>query len=180
MKVILFNLTIVLCLALFSCNEKAKSENLTDEKQVVKEQAKKMGDFLLKKELKPFIKFTYPTIVEKMGGEERMIMIMEQGNKEMEAQGTIFSSVIFGEPSDIITTEEGELQCTLSQTIEMKVKKGRLVSKSTLIAISIDQGKNWFFIDTSGKDIQTMKKALPNLSNQLKIEQSHQPVFYEK
>ena len=180
MKVILLNLMIVFCLGLFSCNGKANSGNLTNQQQIVEEQAKKMGDLLLKKDLKSYIKFTYPVIVEKMGGEERMIEIMEQGNKEMEAQGTILSSVIFGEPSDIITTENGELQCTLPQTIEMQVANGRLVSKSTLIAISVDQGKKWFFIDTSGKDIKMMKKALPNLSDQLKIDPIHQPVFYEK
>lgn len=180
MKSLLFNLMLVFSLGLFSCNQKAESGNLTNSQQVVLKQAQIMGNLLLKKDLKSFVNYTYPAIIEKMGGEERMLQVMRQGTEEMEAQGTFFSNVTFGEPSDIITTENGELQCTLQQTIEMQLKQGRLISKSTLIAVSMDQGKNWFFIDTSGKDIQTMTKALPNLSNQLKIEQGEQPVFYEK
>lgn len=46
---------------------------------------------------------------------------------------------------------------------------GQPVTESTLIAISTDNGKNWYFVDTPGKDIQTMKKALPNLSGELVI-----------
>ena len=49
----------------------------------------------------------------------------------------------------------GELQCTLPQTIVMKVPNGKLVTKSTLIDVSKDMGRKWFFIDCLGRNIKT-------------------------
>jgi len=95
----------------------------------------------------------------------------------MESEGIIILNVTIGEPSKIITYGN-ELQCILPQTIEMKVPNGRLFSKSTLIVISTDNGKNWFFIDASGRDIQTMNKIFPNLSTELTIPNEEEPMFY--
>jgi hypothetical protein len=61
----------------------------------------------------------------------------------------------------------------------MRVPGGRIVSQSTLIGISNNGGENWYFIDTSGKDIQTMKRSFSNLSEKLIIPQQVKPIFYE-
>ncbi len=148
-----------------------------DHSKTIKEQADIMGELLLKKDFSSFTKYTYPKVIEMMGGKQKMIAIMELGSKEMLSEGTDFLNVTIGEPSKIITIGI-ELQCTVPQTIEMKVRNGRLVTESTLIAISTDNGKNWYFVDTPGKDIQTMKKALPNLSGELVIPKKKQPIFY--
>jgi len=157
------------------CNGQTKS---ADFPKTIKEQATMMGQFLLKKDFNSFTKYTYPKIIEMMGGKQKMIEMMERGSKEMETEGTGFLKVTFGEPSQIIT-EKNELQCTLPQEIEMKVPNGRLVTNSTLIAISTDNGDNWSFVDTSGKDILTMKGLLPNLSIDLTIPKQEQPTFYK-
>lgn len=96
----------------------------------------------------------------------------------MNADGFDFLNATLGNPSEIITINN-ELQCTLPQNIEMKVPNGRLVSQSTLIAISSNGGENWYFIDTSGKDIQAMKRMFSNLSEKLVIPQQDKPIFYE-
>jgi len=165
-----------LSLFLTACNGQTKNIEYS---KTIKEQAEMMGKFLLKKDFMSFCNYTYPKIIEMMGGRQKMIEVMEKGSKEMLSEGTDFLSVAFGEPSKIITIGN-ELQCTVPQTIEMKVPKGRLITKSTLIAISIDNGKNWYFLDTSGNDIQTMKRALPNLSGELIIPEKTQPTFYEE
>lgn len=170
-------LIIFLSFTILSCNEKTKSTDTSNYSQIIKDQAEKMGQLLLKKDFKSFVKFTYPKIVEMSGGQEMMIQTIEKGSMKMEKEGARFLSFTFGDPS-IILKEGNELQSTLPQTIEMKVSNGRVVIKSTLIAVSTDQGKNWFFIDTSDKDIQTMKKALPNLSGDLKIQAKQQPTLY--
>jgi len=173
------HLGIIILFSLFigACNGQTKTADSSNYSKTVKEQAETMGQLLLKKDFKSFAKFTYPKIVEMMGGEQKMIEVMEKGSKEMESEGTSFLNVTIGEPTKIITMEN-ELQCMLQQTIEMKVPNGRLITKSTLIAISTDNGKNWYFVDTSGKDIQAMKEALPNLSGELIIPEKQQPTFY--
>jgi len=168
--------TLILFLFFLSaCNGQTKSSDFS---KTIKEQANIMGQFLLKKDFNSFTKFTHPKIMEMMGGKQKMIEVMERGSKEMKAEGTDFLNVTFGKPSQIIT-EKNELQCTLPQTIEMKVPNGKLVYNSTLIAISIDKGRNWYFLDTSGKDIQSMKNLIQNLSKELLIPKQQQPTFYK-
>ena len=144
----------------------------------IKEEAEMMCQFLLKKDYNSFIKFTYPKLVVKMGGKEKMVEQISKEFKKMNADGFDFLNLTLGNPSEIITLNK-ELQCTLPQNIEMKVTGGSLVSQSTLIAISNNDSKNWYFIDTSGKDIKTMKSFFPNLSEKLVIPIQDKPTFYE-
>lgn len=166
-------------LFLFFCSSFNGQTNVEDYSSKIKRQAKKMGKLLLKGNFASFSNYTYPAIVEKMGGKEKMVEILKKGTMKMKSEGTAFLKVSFGEPSKIISIEN-ELQCTMPQSIEMKVPNGKLISNSTLIAISLDNGKKWYFVDTSGKDIQTMKKLLPNLSSELIIPNKSQPIFYPK
>ncbi len=165
---------------LIGCTEQPKSEQTKTEQAetktdtsssysaVILEQANTMGQLLLKKDFKPFVKFTYPKIVEMMGGEEKMIGILEKSFTEMESSGTGFLKVAMAEPTPVISVGN-ELQGTLQQTIEMKLPVGKVVTKSTLIAISGDNGKNWQFVDAGAKDIETIRKILPNVSDKLTI-----------
>lgn len=157
-----------------NCYSQSKTN---DYSKIIKEQAEIMAKFLLEKDFSSFTKYTYPKIVEMLGGKQKMVDILNKNSKEMLSQGTDFNNVTIGEPSRIFTNGK-ELQCTIPQTIEMKVPNGRLITNSTLIAISTDNGKNWYFVDTSGKNIQTMKKTLPNLSEDLVIPEKKQPIFH--
>lgn len=144
----------------------------------IKEQVKIMGDFMLKKDYKSFAQYTYPKVFELMGGEENMIKLMEDGAKGMAENGSYFMTLTVGEPSKVIENDN-ELQCTIPQVIEMKVSNGTLLVKSTLIAISIDKGQNWKFLDTAEKNILEMKKVLPNLSEKLYLPPSQEPIFHK-
>ncbi len=144
--------------------------------EAIKAQSEQMKQALLKSDFKAFIKFSYPKVVEMMGGEAKMIETLESSSKDMAAGGTVFNNVTLGEPSKAVKAGT-ELQCTIPQTIEMTVTGGKLVVKSTLIGISGDEGKTWSFLDTSGKDLKAMQFILPNLSEELVIPVEKQPVF---
>ena len=147
-----------------------------DNAVVVKEQATAMGDALLKKDFKTFAKFTYPKVKEMMGGDEKMVANLETGSKQMEAQGYGFVKITVGQPTKIVKAEK-ELQCTIPQTIVLKVPGGKQTIKSQLIGISSDEGKTWTFIDTGGKNVAEIKAALPNISNDLVLPAREEPVF---
>ena len=106
-----------------------------------------------------------------------MIEVLKRTTNEMKAKGMSFSSITFDEPSKVVKSGK-ELQATIIQHTEIRLQNGRLVSTSTLIAISKDEGVNWTFIDTSNKDIATMRKALPNLSPSIVIPPQPPPVRY--
>lgn len=173
MKQILTILFILFCLT--TSNSQIKT---LDHSTKIREEAEMMCQFLLKKDYNSFIKFTYPKLIEMIGGKEKMVEQLSKEFKKMNKDGFEFLNITLGNPSEIIIINN-ELQCTLHQNIEMKVPSGRLISHSTLIAISSNGGKNWYFLDTSGKDIQTMKRSFSNLSEKLVIPQQDKPTFYE-
>jgi hypothetical protein len=62
------------------------------------------------------------------------------------------------------------------QVFEMAHEGKAIVSEYSLIAISNDAGKHWYFIDTSGKDLATLRQSLPNLSTELVVPERKQRV----
>ncbi|MBM3414997.1 MAG: hypothetical protein FJY20_00850 [Bacteroidetes bacterium] len=98
--------------------------------------------------------------------------------QEQESEGYTLISVEIGEPSPIVVSGK-ELQCPVPETLVLKVPGGKLVSISTLVGVSFDNGMNWKFIDTQGKSIHTMKQYYPTLSTKLTIPEKEKPVFYK-
>src|ERR1700745_3592184 len=84
------------------CFAQVQSKDTAVLNKRIKEQAMIMGKALQRKDFKSFSKFTYPLIVEKMGGRQNLLDAIEKGSKEMEAGGNSFQNVRFGEPSSII------------------------------------------------------------------------------
>jgi hypothetical protein len=62
--------------------------------------------------------------------------------------------------------------------MEVTSKDSRIVSNTTMIAISSDHGNNWTFIDASNKSLEELRKALPNISKDLIIPPHQRPVRY--
>jgi len=58
--------------------------------------------------------------------------------------------------------------------VEMSHEGKAIVSEYSLIAISNDGGGHWFFIDTSGKNLETLRQSLPNLSTALIVPERKQ------
>ncbi len=145
--------------------------------QNLKQQASKMGASFMSGDYKTFANYTYPLVVKSMGGASKMIEVLNRTTNDMQAQGMSFSNITFDEPSKIVKSGK-ELQATIAQHTEIKLSQGRLVSTSILIAVSTDNGANWTFIDTSNKDMETLRKALPNLSSFIVVPPQQPPVRY--
>src|SRR5688572_11812553 len=142
----------------------------------VKEQAEMTAKSLLENDFETLMKFTYPKVIELVGGRDKMISLIKKGTVEMDQQGISFDKVIIGEPSKTIMAGE-EAHCLISQTIFMKVPKGKIKSETYLLAISKDSGNHWFFIDTVNLTMDNIKKVLPNYNPELIIPGKKQPEF---
>lgn len=145
--------------------------------QNLKAQAEKMASAFVSGDYKTFANYTYPLVLKSMGGAAKMADVLSKTTANMKAQGMAFSKITFGDPSTIVKSGK-ELQATLAQHTEIKLAQGRIVTTSTLIAVSTDNGVNWTFIDTSNKDMATLRKALPNLSPSIVIPPAQPPVRY--
>ncbi len=144
----------------------------------VQKQANQMGKAFTKGDYQTFAKYTYPTLVAAMGGESQMATTLRQTVSNMYAKGMSFINIVVNSPTKIIKSGN-ELQCTLQQYSTIKLINGRVIANSTLIAISKDDGKHWFFVDTSNKDETTLRKVLPNLSPAIVIPPQQRPALYK-
>ncbi len=136
-----------------------------------------MGAAFVSGDYRGFAAYTYPLVLKSMGGSSKMADVLNKATSDMRLKGMSFSNITFDEPSKIVNSGK-ELQATIVQHTEIKLPQGRIVSTSTLIAISTDNGGNWTFIDTSNKDIAILRKALPNLSPAISIPPQRPPMRY--
>ena len=105
-----------------------------------------------------------------------MLEGMSKGLGQMKTQAINFSNLSIGKPSAFISFGK-QLQCTIPDKFEMKMMGGKFTTKSILIGISNDKSKNWTFIDAVGKDLATLRKVIPSLSDKLIIPKIQQPQF---
>ena len=158
----------------YAQNNAIADETLTTQ---AKEQANLMGQAFIKGDYQTFNRYTYPALVKAMGGTNKIAATLTQTVNDMHAQGMEFVSIAVDNPSKIVKNN-GELQCTLQQHTTLKLPKGKGIATSTLIAVSEDGGKHWYFIDTSNKDEATIRKTLPNLSSAIVIPPPHKPEYF--
>ncbi|MDT0622942.1 hypothetical protein [Croceitalea vernalis] len=135
-----------------------------------------MKKFFLAQDYENFANYTYPKVIEMMGGKSNMVKATKQGMNKMKNDGFSFTDLNFKSPSGFLK-KDGELQCSLTQIIVMNTPQGKIESEYTLIGISRDNGQNWTFIDTSGKSKETMLKYFPNLHNDIIIKPKKQKLI---
>ncbi|WP_153395431.1 hypothetical protein [Chryseobacterium vaccae] len=140
----------------------------TSQKETVLKQAYEMRQAFMNKNYDVFSSYVHEGVIKMMGGKKKMINVSVAAMDTMNKQGYHFKKVDFSDVSDIITVKN-EQQAVVHQKIQMDTPKGNINADYYMIAVSGNNGKNWKFIDTSGKDIQTMRKYFPNLSSQLVI-----------
>ncbi|MEJ7735916.1 MAG: hypothetical protein WKF97_00705 [Chitinophagaceae bacterium] len=147
-----------------------------NQNSIIKTQAMEMAKALLKKDFPTFSKFMHPHVITMAGGRDKMLERMDTMNAVAKQFGAEIKKVLIGNPGPIIKYKK-EFQVTLPQTTEMKTGFGNLTLETTLIAISKDRGKSWYFIDTSVYNVEDLKKALPELSPSLVIPPAKPPKF---
>jgi len=139
-------------------------------------QLKKMRGHLLSENYENFSDYTYPKVIEMMGGKSSMIQATRQSMDQMKKEGFVFKEIKFKDPLSFLK-KDGELQCSLTQQITMQVPNGKVQAEYTLLAISQDNGTNWTFIDTSGKSKETMLKYFPNLHKDIIVKPKTQKMI---
>lgn len=122
----------------------------------------------LNKRFEAYSDFVYPNVFKISGGREKVISLSRSAVEKMEAEGYLFLDINFKNFSKMIKVKN-QLEASFTQSILMQTPKGKIESDYTMIAISIDNGENWKFIDTSGNDKETMLKLFPELSDKIII-----------
>lgn len=135
---------------------------------VIKTQAMEMAKAVLAKDVDKLVTYMPPKLVEKAGGKEKLLSGRDSLNKYMKQFGAEIKKVLLGNPGKIIAYKN-QLQSTLPQTTELSFMNSMVTMESTLIAISEDKGKHWYFVDTNIYRGDKLQSALPDLSPELVI-----------
>lgn len=156
--------TLITILALtFTLNTFSQTEN-----SKLNQQLQEMKKHFLAEDYANFANYTYPKILEMMGGKSQMVSATKQAMDQMKSQGFEVVGLRFKDGSKPLR-HDGELQYSLTQVMTMQTPEGKVEADYTLIAISNDEGAHWTFMDTSNKPRATMLKYFPNLHPDIKI-----------
>jgi hypothetical protein len=82
--------------------------------------------------------------------------------------------ITYGNPGKIVKYKK-ELQTTLPQTVSVTSPFADAELTSTLVAISRDGGKNWYFYDPNMGKADELKDKMPKLSPEVVIPPTQKP-----
>lgn len=140
------------------------------------ESSEKMSEAILASDYETLADYTYPAIVEMMGGRTNMIQVIENAIVQMRSEGYDISKINFGAPEKIFDAGD-ELHCLMPQILEIKTSEGTIINKSYLIAVSLNQGDQWYFLDTADLTNENIYKLFPNFNSNLSIPVKKDPEF---
>ena len=167
LKYIMISLLFVAC-----SGHRAKQTATLNES--IETQANRMIKLLKEKDYPGFMNTLYPKYIENFGGKDKMLQFLNNTWGQLDKQSVMIDSVTFSKPNKIIDTGN-ELQTTIYETLKVHGPSGKMIIKSTVIAISSDNGESWYFIDSAGIDLKSMQKKLPNLNDSLIIAKRENP-----
>lgn len=156
---------------LFIFSLSVRGQNLAT---TIKVQAMDMGSALMKNDFETFVKYMHPNVVAYAGGKEKMKTKMDSVYSAMKLFGVSFKRYSIGSPGEIVNYKD-QLQAVLPEITTIKTPLGELTAETSMIVISADNGKNWWFIDTNVYKADKLKNILPDISPQLVIPPQKQP-----
>lgn len=125
------------------------------------------------------VDFTYPKVVEMIGGRKKMIEILRRLAEDMKSHGTAILGADVSEPKEVVASGSKRF-AIIPTVVRMKVPEGTLRSKGFLLGISADEGKTWTFIDGAGITKEKLALVLPEFPPQLTLPSREPPVLEPK
>ena len=162
-------LLLSICVLFISLCTEAQNPSTT-----IKVQAMDMGNAVIKNDFNRFVKYMHPNIIAFAGGKENMKIKMDSAYQMMKQFNVTFKRYWIGNPGEIVTYKN-QLQAVLPESTILKTPLGELTAETSMIVISNDNGKNWWFIDTNVYNSEKLKNILPDLSPKLVIPPRKKP-----
>ncbi|SFU40154.1 hypothetical protein SAMN05216480_102271 [Pustulibacterium marinum] len=122
------------------------------------------------------VEYTYPEIVNILGGKEKAFQMISGGMEQMKSQGLEFKEIEIGSPGDLYNAGE-ELHCLVPQRLVLESNQGTVETESYLLAVSQDEGKTWYFLDTAQLTPDRVQGLFPNFNPNLTLPEKTQPKF---
>lgn len=154
----------ILLIFLFSC-----LLGFSQTKETALRDAKAASKATLEGNFNELLNYTYPPIIEMMGGREAALKAVEASIEQMKSQGFVFEKADVVAVSDIVK-EDNQYRCYVEGNNQMKMGNQRIFSKSYLLGIYDDKKGKWYYLEAERlKNKALVDKILPNFKTSLKI-----------
>ncbi len=131
--------------------------------------AKIASQATLKMEFGKLLKYTYPKILELMGGEEKAIELLSTTFNTMKENGFVFEKADILGVSDVVF-EDDQYRCYIEGFNQMVMDGKRIKSKSYLFGVYNSEAKFWYFLEAKQlKNEAMINMVFPNFKTSLKI-----------
>ena len=164
-KVLLFSIGVMLL------SQTTIAQNLVT---TIKVQAMELGNAVIRNDFDVFVKYMHPAIIDYAGGKEKMRTKMDSAYQMMKQFNVTFKRYWIGSPGEIVEYKN-QLQVVLPESTTITTPFGELTAETSMIVISKNKGKNWWFIDTNVYNADKLKNILPDLSPKLIIPPRKKP-----
>ena len=135
-----------------------------------------MARALIADDFNEFSKYIHPNILQYAGGKAKLKSAMDSAAIAMKQFGASFKKILIGDPGEVINYKK-QLQCVVPESTDMLSPLGTMHLETSLVAISLNNGKDWYFIDTNVYRADKLKTTLPDLSPNLVIPPQQKPTF---
>jgi hypothetical protein len=140
---------LILSSILMYCIVSAQDVDSVAWKNSATESAFQLHKSFTERDFETYAKLNHPKLVEMMGGRDSFANTLDVQLKQIEAELKI-DSFAFGEPYHFVKNDT-IIHCTLPQTMVMRSLDStfNIRSRIYLMGISDNNGKTWFFLDTT-------------------------------
>ncbi|UCS91524.1 hypothetical protein KZP23_12205 [Echinicola marina] len=141
----------------------------------IQQAAEKYAQANLDEDFESLAGYTYPVILKKSGGKEAIIHALEVASDLLKIRNMKVESYEIGK-IEKFTHCSGETHALVPVTTKIKVPGGEIINHITLIAVSKVSSDQWYFIETSSLEPNTIHNYLPtwNYTLGLKFDESHE------
>ena len=148
---------------------------------VIEQQAMEMISSMQTGDIDPLLDHTLPELLDMGGGRATMKTLITDMLASTKEQGFTIDTIYVGKAGEVYEAGE-DLHALIAQHMILGFEGGYVESESTLLAISKDKGKFWYFIDVKQLTDELRDALLPVMNENMVIPEPKEPqqVFYDK
>ena len=124
------------------------------------------------------LKYTYPEVLKGVGQKDFVVETLKKSIVEMKDQGITFKNATIGQPGEIIKAKN-KIFSIIPQDLFLNVNGKTLYNKASMLAISLDNGVNWYFIDGSGLTDEMIHELFPEANHKLILPKKTTPILLD-
>lgn len=132
--------------------------------------AKITANATLNSDFKTVLDYTYPPVLEMMGGKENALKFISESMESMKLQGFKFTSADVISSSEIVE-EQNQFRCFIKNNYVMTFNGQKISSEAYLLGIYNVHEKKWNFIEAKQLQNPAISQVLPDFKTSLVIPQ---------